>query len=110
MCLAIPGRVVRWIDVDPISATAEVEFGAVSRVCHMACVPDAVPGDFVIVHAGVAISILDTDQADRLLTDLAGALPSQVDPSAAAPSPAITPERQSGEHRFDGDTESPRGG
>lgn len=105
MCLAIPGRVVRQIDADPISATAEVEFGAVRRVCHMACVPDAVPGDFVIVHAGVAISILDTDQADRLLTDLAGALPSRLDPS-----PATIPERQTGENRFDRDTESPRGG
>ncbi len=105
MCLAVPGRVVRWIEVDPISAIAEVEFGAVHRICHMACVPDAVPGDFVIVHAGVAISILDTDQADRLLTDLASALPSQMDAS-----PAIIPERQTGEHRIDRDTESPRGG
>lgn len=70
MCLAIPGRVIRWIDTDPITASAEVEFGSVRRRCHMACVPDAVPGDFVIVHAGVAISLLDTDQADHLLADL----------------------------------------
>lgn len=70
MCLAIPGRVVRWIDCDPLEGTAEVEFGGIRRVCHMACVPTATPGDFVIVHAGVAISVMDTVEADRLLDDL----------------------------------------
>ncbi len=74
MCLAVPGRVVRWIDTDPIRGLAEIEFGGVSRPCHMACVPDAKPEDYVIVHAGVAIAILDAAQADRILADLA-ALP-----------------------------------
>lgn len=105
MCLAIPGRVIRRVDSDPISATAEVEFGAARRVCHMACVPEAVPGDFVIVHAGVAISILDTDQADRLLTDLASAVSSPLPASGTT-----SPEGRSDGCRFEGDTGSPRGG
>lgn len=71
MCLAVPGKIVRWIDRDPILASAEVEFGGVSRVCHMACVPDARVGDFVIVHAGIAISMIDRAQAERVLADLA---------------------------------------
>ncbi len=70
MCLAIPGRVIRWIERDPLAGTAEIEFGAVRRVCHMACVPTAAAGDFVIVHAGVAISIMDTAEADRVLQEL----------------------------------------
>lgn len=70
MCLAIPGRVVRWIDGDPLEGSAEVEFGGIRRVCHMACCPTAAVGDFVIVHAGVAISIMDTAEADRVLDDL----------------------------------------
>ena len=70
MCLAIPGRVIRWIERDPLAGTAEVEFGGVRRVCHMACVPTAAVGDFVIVHAGVAISIMDTAEADRVLAEL----------------------------------------
>lgn len=71
MCLGIPGKVVRWIDRDPILARAEVEFGGVRRACQMACVPEAAEGDYVIVHAGVAISRVDAEQAERTLADLA---------------------------------------
>ena len=71
MCLAVPGKIVRWLDRDPILASAEVEFGGVSRVCHMACVSDAHVGDFVIVHAGIAISMIDPAQAARVIADLA---------------------------------------
>jgi hydrogenase expression/formation protein HypC len=74
MCLAVPGKLLRWIDRDPILAVAEIEFGGVSRACHMACVPTAREGDYVIVHAGIAISVIDAVQADRLLQELA-ALP-----------------------------------
>jgi hydrogenase expression/formation protein HypC len=71
MCLAIPGKVVRWIDTDPLLARAEVEFGGVKRACHMACVPEAREGDYVVVHAGVAIAIVDAEEAQRVLAELA---------------------------------------
>ena len=71
MCLAIPGRIVRWLNRDTTFAQAEVEFDGVSRVCHMACVPDAEPGEYVIVHAGVAISRVNEAEAQRTLADLA---------------------------------------
>lgn len=71
MCLAVPGKIVRWIDRDPTFARAEVEFGGVRRICHMACVPDAPEGDYVLVHAGVAITRLDAAEALRALEDLA---------------------------------------
>ena len=71
MCLAVPGRVVRWLDHDPIFAQAEVEFAGVRRACHMACVLDANEGDYVIVHASIAIARLDEEQARRTLDDLA---------------------------------------
>lgn len=71
MCLAIPGRVVRWIDTDPLLAIAEVEFGGVKRRCHMACVLEARVGDYVVVHAGVAIAPLDAEAAAQTLADLA---------------------------------------
>jgi hydrogenase expression/formation protein HypC len=70
MCLGIPGKVVRWIEHDPILAAAEIEFGGVRRVCQMACVPDAVVGDYVVVHAGVAISRIDPIAAKQTLLDL----------------------------------------
>jgi hydrogenase expression/formation protein HypC len=78
MCLAVPGKLLRWIDRDPILAVADIEFGGVRRACHMACVPTAREGDYVIVHAGIAISIIDAAQADRLLQELA-ALPAVSD-------------------------------
>lgn len=71
MCLAVPGRVTRWIDRDPIFARAEVEFDGIRRPCHMACVTEAEEGDYVIVHAGVAIGRLDVAEATRLLAELA---------------------------------------
>lgn len=71
MCLAVPGKIIRWIDRDPMFAQAEVEFGGVRRICHMACVPDAPEGEYVLVHAGVAIAQIDAHEALRVLSDLA---------------------------------------
>ena len=72
MCLAVPGKIVQWLDREPLFARAEVEFAGVRRVCHMACVPEAEVGEFVIVHAGVAISRVDADEAQRILDELRG--------------------------------------
>jgi hydrogenase expression/formation protein HypC len=71
MCLGIPGKVVRWLNRDSIQAQAEIEFGGVRRACQMACVPEAVEGDYVIVHAGVAITRVDPIEAERTLEELA---------------------------------------
>lgn len=70
MCLGVPGQVVQWIDRDPTFARARVEFDGVGRECHMACVLEAEVGDYVIVHAGIAICKLDADEADRVLAEL----------------------------------------
>lgn len=66
MCLGVPGEVTRWLDRDPLLAKAEVRFGELYRVCHLACVPDAQVGDYVIVHAGIAISKVNAEEAYRL--------------------------------------------
>jgi hydrogenase expression/formation protein HypC len=71
MCLGIPGKLVRWIDRSDTFARAEIEFDGVQRVCHMACVPEAELGDYVIVHAGIAISRVDPDEAQRVFDELA---------------------------------------
>lgn len=70
MCLGIPGRVLRWLDRSPLLACAEIEFGGVTKRCHMACVPEAEPGDYVLVHAGLAITILDAVAAETTLATL----------------------------------------
>ncbi len=70
MCLGVPGRVVRWIDQDPLMATADIDFGGIKKRCQMACVPEAQTDDYVLVHAGVAITIIDVEAANRLLATL----------------------------------------
>ncbi len=65
MCLGIPGQITRWIEREPPLSSAEVEFDGIRRVCQMACVPDAEVGDFVIVHAGIAITRIDAEEAKR---------------------------------------------
>ena len=81
MCLGVPGQVVGWINRDPLFATAEVEFAGIRRTCSMACVPDVDVGQFVIVHAGIAISRIDEEAARRTLADLAS-LDEDLDPDA----------------------------
>ena len=70
MCLGIPGKVVRWVDRSIPFAQAEIEFDGVRRRCSMACVPEANEGDYVIVHAGIAITKIDAVEADRVLAEL----------------------------------------
>ena len=70
MCLGIPGKIVRWIEREGALAQAEIEFAGVRRICHMACVPEAEMGDYVIVHAGIAISRVDADEAARVFAEL----------------------------------------
>lgn len=67
MCLAVPGQVVEWINRDPLFASALVEFAGIRRAVHLACVPDCEIGDYVLVHAGVAICEIDEAEARRTL-------------------------------------------
>lgn len=70
MCLGIPGKIIKWIVRDPIFSLAVVEFDGISLEVHMACVPTADEGDYVIVHAGVAICQIDAEEAFRVLVEL----------------------------------------
>ena len=56
--------------VDPLFASAIVEFGGIRREVSVACVPDAAQGDYVMVHAGIAISRVDAVEAARVLQTL----------------------------------------
>lgn len=67
MCLGIPGEVTAWIDRDPLFARAMLDFGGIRKECSMVCVPEAEVGDFVIVHAGIAIARLNSEQAAETL-------------------------------------------
>ena len=70
MCLAIPGMVVKMIDAEPPFVSAVVEFAGVRRRVNLACVPEADIGDYVLVHAGIAISRIDAAEAAKVLAAL----------------------------------------
>lgn len=62
MCLAVPVRVNRIIGM-----MAEVELGGVSREVSLALTPEAREGDYVLVHTGFAISVLNEQEAQETL-------------------------------------------
>jgi hydrogenase expression/formation protein HypC len=64
MCLAIPGEVVE-IRTDAEMKLARVRFGGITREVCLDFQPDAAVGDFVLVHVGFAIAIVDRDEAAR---------------------------------------------
>jgi len=66
MCLGIPGQITE-ITNNELMSTGKVDFGGVARDVSLAFVPDAVCGDYVIVHAGFAISRLDEEEAKATL-------------------------------------------
>jgi len=63
--------VIQWGERRPPFASAAVEFGGIRRQVNMVCVPEAREGDYVLVHAGIAISRIDADEAHRVLNTLA---------------------------------------
>lgn len=63
MCLAVPGKILTIHSGNK----ADIDFGGVIRSAQMDLVPDAVPGDFVIVHAGFAIQRIDEKSARETL-------------------------------------------
>ncbi len=62
MCLAVPAKI---LSID--GPQAEVEFGGVRRVISVQLLPEAKVGDYVLVHTGFAISIVDPQEAEITL-------------------------------------------
>jgi hydrogenase expression/formation protein HypC len=69
MCLAVPGKVMSLYESGGVTM-ARVDFGGVAREACLAYLPEANIGDYVLVHAGFAISAVDEDDARQTLADL----------------------------------------
>lgn len=64
MCLGVPGQIVEIIeDASAIARMGKVDFGGVVREICLAYTPEAQVGDYVIVHAGFAISLVEEEEA-----------------------------------------------
>lgn len=70
MCLAIPGKVLEFHEKDGLRMS-RVDFGGVQREACLEYLPEAQVGDYVLVHAGFAISRVDADEAARTLETIA---------------------------------------
>jgi len=64
MCLAIPGKIVEIYE-DHGLRMGKLDFGGTVRKCCLQYVPEAVVGDYALVHVGFAISIVDEAEAAR---------------------------------------------
>lgn len=70
MCLAVPGKIISIKNDDSLMPIGQVSFGGILKEVNLAYVPEASIDDYVIVHVGFAISILDAKEAERVFNYL----------------------------------------
>jgi len=70
MCLAVPGKVTRITGEEPMTRMGRIDFGGVIKEASLAFVPEALVGDYVIVHAGFALSRVDEEEAKKVFESL----------------------------------------
>jgi hydrogenase expression/formation protein HypC len=66
MCLAVPGKIVSIEGEDPILRCGRVDFSGIIKQINLAYVPEAKIGDYVLVHVGFAINIIDEAEANQV--------------------------------------------
>jgi hydrogenase expression/formation protein HypC len=67
MCLAIPGKILEIQGNDPITMVGKVDFGGVIKEVSLAYVPEAKIGDYVNVHVGFALTVIDEEEAKEVI-------------------------------------------
>lgn len=63
MCLAVPGAIVSIVNDAPLTRQAIASFGGLLKTISLVFLPEAQVGQYVLVHAGVAISVVDEAEA-----------------------------------------------
>lgn len=62
MCIGVPGQIIQITGHDGL-----INIKGVQQKVNLFLVPDAKIGDFVMVHAGAAIQIIDPEEAEEVL-------------------------------------------
>ena len=71
MCLAIPGKIESIpTQLDETFRMAKVSFGHITKDVNLSMLPEAKVGDYVLVHVGVAISVIDEEEAAKTFSYL----------------------------------------
>lgn len=71
MCLGIPGRIIEIENTKELLLHAKVAFGPITKTVSLCFTPEAKVGDYVVVHVGFAISIINEVQANELINAIA---------------------------------------
>jgi hydrogenase expression/formation protein HypC len=72
MCLAVPGKIVSINESDPPEVRCgKVDFAGIRKDICLAYTPEAAVGDYVLVHVGFALNVVDEDEAQRIFETLA---------------------------------------
>ena len=66
MCLAVPGKIISIEEADPTFRNGRVDFAGIVKNVNLSYVPDAKLGDYVVVHVGFALSIVDEAEARQV--------------------------------------------
>jgi len=68
MCLSIPGKLTQiTAQLDETFRIGKVSFGGILRDVNLSMVPNAQVGDYVLVHVGVAIGVIDEAEAHKTM-------------------------------------------
>jgi hydrogenase expression/formation protein HypC len=71
MCLAIPGKIVDLIEAEGTALRrAKVDFGGIRKEICLEFTPEARLGDYVLVHVGFALSVIDEAEAQHVFEAL----------------------------------------
>jgi hydrogenase expression/formation protein HypC len=67
MCLGIPAKLESVNEAaGELFRTGRISFGGISRTVSLAMLSEARPGDYVLVHAGVALSVISEEEANKV--------------------------------------------
>jgi hydrogenase expression/formation protein HypC len=66
MCLAIPGKVISIAGDDLVFRMGKIDFGGVIKEVNLCYVPEVKLGDYVIIHVGFALNIIDEEEAQKV--------------------------------------------
>jgi hydrogenase expression/formation protein HypC len=93
MCLAVPGKILDIAGDDPYLRTGRVSFSGIVKQVSLACVPEARVNDYVLVHVGMALSVVDEQEAAETFSYLEqmGEIGELTSLSPASPSPQPAP-------------------
>jgi hydrogenase expression/formation protein HypC len=71
MCLAVPGKIVSILDDEEAALRrGSVDFGGIRKEVSLAFTPEAAVGDYVLVHVGFALNVVDEAEAQKIFETL----------------------------------------